>query len=234
MCYPYLENIIILYNLTFMKYRYLLTLLVGIFLFTPSYAQTTVQAIALFNNKAMLSVDGGKAKIIKKGDSYKGVRLLSSNTDQAVVEINGQKEVLTLNSTVALSEDLDTKIKPKASIQLRADKEGFFRSNGEINGRSLNFLVDTGANLVVLSSDQANRIGLEYRNGTPSYAVTASGTTPMYAIQIPKISFGGLELTNIEAGVIEGSFPVIPLLGMTFLSRLNMTRNGNIMKLTKR
>ena len=217
-----------------MEYRYWLILLVGISLFTPSYAQTTVQAIALFNNKAMLSVDGGKAKIIKKGDSYKGVRLLSSNTDQAVVEIDGKKEVLTLNSTVSLPEDLDTKIKPKASIQLLADKDGFFRSHGEINGHSLNFLIDTGANLVVLSSDQANRIGLEYRNGTLSYAVTASGTTPMYAIQIPEISLGTLELTNIKAGVIEGSFPVVPLLGMTFLSKLNMTRNGGIMKLTKR
>ena len=217
-----------------MKYRYWLILLVGISLFTPSYAQTTVQAIALFNNKAMLSVDGGKAKIIKKGDSYKGVRLLSSNTDQAVVEIDGKKEVLTLNSTVSLPEDLDTKIKPKSSIQLLADKDGFFRSHGEINGHSLNFLIDTGANLVVLSSDQANRIGLEYRNGTLSYAVTASGTTPMYAIQIPEISLGTLELTNIKAGVIEGSFPVVPLLGMTFLSKLNMTRNGGIMKLTKR
>lgn len=217
-----------------MKYRHLLISLLALFLLTPSHAQTTVKAIALFNNKAMLSVDGGKAKIIKEGNSYKGVRLLSSNTDQAVVQINGKKETLTLNSTVSLSNSLDTKIKPKTSIQLSADADGFFRSDGKINGRSLNFLVDTGANLVVLSSVQANKIGLEYKHGTPSRAVTASGTTPMYAIQVEEISFGGLELTNINAGVIEGSFPVIPLLGMTFLSRLNMTRNGNIMKLTKR
>jgi len=217
-----------------MKYRYFLILLLGICLLTPSHAETTVKVIALFNGKAMLSVDGGKAKIIRKGDSYKSVRLLSANTDEAVVEINGEKEILTLNSTLSLSNSLSTTIEPKTSIQLWADENGFFRSNGEINGHSLNFLVDTGANLVVLSSNHAKKIGLDYKNGTLSYAVTASGTTPMYAIQIAKINFGGLELTNIGAGVIEGSFPLIPLLGMTFLNRLDMTRNGNKMELKKR
>ena len=209
-------------------------MLLSIFLFTPAYAQTNVKTIALFNDKAMLSVNGKKAKIIKKGESYKGVRLLSSNTNQAVIEIDGEKETLTLNSTISLSESLSTTIKPKTSIELWADENGFFSSNGEINGRALNFLVDTGANLVVLSSEQANQIGLEYKNGTPSYAATASGTTPMYAIQIAEMSFGGIKLTNIDAGVIEGSFPIIPLLGMSFLSQLDMTRVGNKMEFKTR
>jgi len=217
-----------------MKYRYLLILLIFCVGITSPYAQVEIQTIALFNDKAMLSIDGERAKILKKGESYKGVKLLSSNTDEAVIEIDGEKEVLTLNSTVILSDSLGTKVEPKTTIQLWADDNGFFRSTGEINGRALEFLVDTGANLVVLSSDQAERIGLEYKNGTPSFAATASGTTPMYAIQIAEISFGGLELTNINAGVIEGAFPLTPLLGMTFLSRLDMTRSGNKMELSKR
>ncbi len=197
-------------------------------------ADTTIETIALFNDKAMLSVNGKKAKIIKVGETYEGVRLISSNTDLAEVEVDGKRESLALNSAVILSATLGTKVEPKDSIQIWADANGFFRAPGTINGAPLEFLVDTGANLVVLSGDQADRIGLDYKNGTRSYAVTASGTSPMYAIRLDQISFDGLELNNINAGIIDGAFPITPLLGMTFLSRLDMTRSGDMMELKKR
>ena len=103
-----------------------------------------------------------------------------------------------------------------------------------MNGRSITFLVDTGASLVVLSSEQASSIGLSYKEGTIGYASTASGNAPMYNIVLNSITVGGIELNNVEAGVIEGRFPERPLLGMTFLSKVNMTRNGSLMTLKKR
>ena len=196
--------------------------------------ETTIQTIALFDGKAMLSINGKKAKIIKQGETYLGVRLIQSNTDEALVEFDGKRETLLLNSAVTLTDSLGTKVPPKESTQIWADGDGFFRATGSINGAPLRFLVDTGANLVVLSGDEADRIGLEYKNGTRTYAATASGTSPMYAIRLNQISFDGIELNNINAGVIEGPFPMIPLLGMTFLSRLDMNRSGNIMELKKR
>lgn len=199
-----------------------------------SLAETTVETIALFNDKAMLSVNGKKAKIIQAGQTYEGVKLISSNTDEAEVEFDGKREVLGLNSAVILSGTLGTKVPPKESTQVWADGNGFFRASGEINGRSLEFLVDTGANLVVLSGNEANRIGLEYKTGIRTTAVTASGTEDMYAIRLNQISFNGIELNNINAGVIEGNFPIVPLLGMTFLSRLDITQSGNMMELKKR
>lgn len=217
----------------YMNIRYFLLLLLMLVVL-PSKAETTVQTIALFDGKAMLSVNGKKAKIIKEGQTYQGVRLISADTDRAEIELDGKREIISLNSTVILSDTLGTKVPPKKSTQLWADDQGFFRAEGEIDGAALEFLVDTGANLVVLSSDQADRIGLEYKNGTQTYAATASGTSPMYAIQLNQISFGGIELNNINAGIIEGAFPLVPLLGMTFLSRLDMTRSGNMMELKKR
>ena len=56
----------------------------------------------------------------------------------------------------------------------------------------------------------------------------------MYAIRLEQISFAGIELNNINAGVIEGAFPLVPLLGMTFLNHLDMNRSGNRMELKKR
>ena len=56
----------------------------------------------------------------------------------------------------------------------------------------------------------------------------------MYSLSIDSISVGGIELKDIQAGVIEGGFPEIPLLGMTFLSRLDMSRSGKTMVLKTR
>jgi aspartyl protease family protein len=203
--------------------------------FNAQAQQTSVHAVALFNGKAMLSIDGGRAKIIQVGQTLKGVKLLAADTSEATVEINGKRELLTLNSTVLLSGTLGASAPANSdSLQLWADERGFFRSGGAINGRQLEFLVDTGANLVVLSSVQANRIGLEYRNGIRGMASTASGTAPMYVIEAREVSLGGIQLDSIEAGVIEGNFPEIPLLGMSFLERVDMNRSGNMMVLKKR
>jgi len=195
----------------------------------------SVNAIALFNERAMLSIDGAKPKILRAGKSYLGIKLISSNTSQAIIEVDGKREVLTLNSSLVLNERLGTKASKSyaKSVQLFVNEVGFFQSEGKVNGKSVEFLVDTGANLVVLNSLEANRIGLDYKDGQKAEARTASGVAPMFLINVAKMSVGGIELDNIETGIIEGSFPPHPLLGMTFLSRLNMERNGDVMTLKK-
>ncbi len=195
----------------------------------------TVAAIALFNDRAMLSVDGKKAKIIRAGTTFHGVTVISSNTSEAVIEVDGVRKTLKLNGTAVLSESLGSKSASNvSSTVLYENGSGFFESDGQVNGRSVRFLVDTGANIVVFNSRDAERLGLDYLNGEKSFASTASGLAPMYAINIDSISVGGIVLDNIRAGVIEGGFPEIPLLGMTFLSRLNMNRSGQTMVLRKR
>lgn len=195
----------------------------------------TVAAIALFNDRAMLSVDGKKAKIIRAGSSYRGVKLISSNTSEAVIDVEGRRETLRLNGTTIVGANLGlSSEKPITSIVLYQNDIGFFESNGEVNGRSTRFLVDTGANLVVFNSRQAERLGIDYLSGQRGYATTASGQANMYLINIELVSVGGIVLNDIGAGVIEGGFPHIPLLGMTFLSRLNMNRSGQTMVLKTR
>ena len=180
-------------------------------------------------------MNGKQAKIISVGQSYEGVKLLEANTHHAVVELEGQRRTLTLNSTVLLSKSLGAQAAATAtSAQIFANENGFFMADGRINGETLEFLVDTGANLVVLSSRHADQVDLEYEDGIQGYATTASGNAPMYKIELDRISFKGIELRNVEAGVIVGNFPVIPLLGMSFLNKLEMNRSGNRMVLRKR
>jgi aspartyl protease family protein len=196
--------------------------------------QTDVKAIALFNGKAMLAINGNKAKILKEGETVYGVTLLSSSTESAQIKVGDSVESIVLNGSVLLDSSLAQKPLEKEFIQLWSDDSGFFFARGNINGRSARFLVDTGANLVVFSSQQANQLGIEYENGRKSFASTASGVAPMYAISIDQLSIDGLTLRNIDAGVIVGGFPQVPLLGMSFLGQLNMQRTGNQMVLRKR
>jgi len=221
----------------------LITIVVCFLLFTHNYsraekptAETSVQTIALFKDRAMVSINGKKAKIINRGQTYLGVKLIESNTDQAIVEVNGKREILTLNGTILLSSSLAAKPLNNANavVQLWADSNGFFQSRGMINGRSLKFLVDTGANLVVLNSQQADRIQLDYKNGRRAMATTASGQAQMYLVEIDNISFETIELNNILVGVIVGAYPTTPLLGMSFLKKVDMKRSGDLMELKKR
>jgi len=201
-----------------------------------SAAEVSVNAVALFNDRAMLSINNAKAKIIRAGSQFMGVKLISSTTQEAVIEVNGRRETLKLNSGVLLSQSLGTKASEsyKTTLEIFVDEQGFFQSSGKVNGRSIKFLIDTGANIVVLNSIDASRIGLEYLDGRQTLAATASGTAPMYTVTLDSISIGGIEQEDIEAGVIVGQFPQTPLLGMTFLRGVNMNRTGNTMRLTKR
>ncbi len=195
-----------------------------------------IHAVALFNDKAMLSINGGKAKIIKNGETLSGVTLISASTKEAVVEVNGQREILTLNSAITLAGSVSGQQQPSGDegVQLWADDLGFFRSTGSINGQQMEFLVDTGANLVVLSSSLANRLGIEYRNGQRGTATTASGLASMYIIEAREVRFDKIVLNSITTGVVEGDYPLVPLLGMSFLERVDMNRSGNMMVLKKR
>lgn len=218
--------------------RLIVKVFLGLFcasLWGAAYAKS-VTAVALFNDRAMITVDDSKAKIVRAGSSYKGVKLISSNTDEAIVEVNGERQTLILDGTVVLAQSLGGKPASSysSSITMYENEQGFFEHSGAVNGKGLKFLVDTGANIVVLSSYQADRIGLEYKNGVRSFAATASGTAPMYGVTLKEISLGGIVLNNVQAGIILGSFPQKPLLGMTFLSQVDMNRSGNKMVLKRR
>lgn len=214
---------------------------IPLFLFVTLFASvccadTSIQAIALFDDKAMLSINGKRAKIIKIGQTIQGVTLLEADTSAALIDVDGQQQELTLNSGLVLTRSLGASAvnSNQNSAVLWADEMGFFRGEGAVNGERLEFLVDTGASIVVLSSRHADRVGFEYRKGQRTFASTASGTAPMFSLEARSLIFEGIEVNNVEVGVIEGSYPQIPLLGMTFLEQLDMNRSGNKMELKKR
>jgi aspartyl protease family protein len=55
-----------------------------------------------------------------------------------------------------------------------------------------------------------------------------------YALTLEKVEVGAIVLYNVEAGVLDGPYPHEALLGMSFLGRLNMKRDGEQLELSQR
>lgn len=195
-----------------------------------SLASHKIKVMALFTDKAMLVIDGNQ-KLLKKGQKYQGVKLISSDSEAVVLEMHGQKQKFKLGSEITTS---FKKLDPGKELVVWKDMYDMFRIHGSINNFSVQFLIDTGASSIALNSNTAKRIGLNYKKGTPMQASTASGIAKGYRVTLDKVKIGHIQLYNIQAAVLEGSFPTEVLLGQTFLSRIHMTRDGDKMKLRKK
>jgi len=189
-----------------------------------------VALIGVIGDKAaVLAVDGGDPKTVKVGQKWKGIAVLSVEGDRATVEIEGKKRVLLHGQHHRSS----TAASDRQQVTLAADPRGHFVVDGAVNGISMRFLVDTGATAIALPASDAVRLGLDYRKGARGFAKTAAGVVPVYRVQLNSVKLGGIELTAVEAIVIEQGLD-IALLGMSFLNRVEMQREGQTMTLIRR
>jgi len=207
----------------------LITLLI---ISSHSYAIDKIVINGLFQDKAIVTIDG-KQRVLKKGNiSPEGVLLIEADSKKAVIEIDGKQEVYTLGNHIGNSFKKSTESK---KLILTPDSGGMFNVTGSINGFNVRFVVDTGATLVSMNGNIAKRLGIDYKLiGKESQSYTASGKSKVYIVNLKKVKVGDIELTNVKGAVHDGSFPVITLLGMSFLGKLDMKREGRIMELEKK
>lgn len=99
---------------------------------------------------------------------------------------------------------------------------GHFSARGEVNGAPVPFVVDTGANVVVLTQEDAGSAGIETGNLVYSVPViTANGRTTAARIRIDGIRIGDIEREGVDALVARPGALETSLLGMSFLSTLH-------------
>ena len=189
-----------------------------------------VAVIGLFTNKAVVQVDGGPARTLSVGQkTAEGVTLVSVENGAATLDIAGRRQTLKLGQHHATRAGGPS----GAAVTLNADARGHFVVDGQINGGSVRFIVDTGASLVSMSSADARRLGIDYAKGQLAQMATANGVAPAYRVRLATVRVGDVSLDNVDAVVMETqAMPV--LLGMSFLNRMNMRRDGEQMVLTKR
>jgi aspartyl protease family protein len=188
---------------------------------------------ALFNGKAVVTVDGGRPRTLNVGQvTPEGVKLVSATSEAAVIEYEGRRQTLSTGSGTRIGGGAPAASSGQAI--LKADERGHFYAQGFINGSIVRFLVDTGATTVAFSIGEARRLGIDYRSGTRSTGRTANGIVVSYGIKLDTVRIGDITLQNIDAHVLEGTGPSDVLLGMSFLNRTQMQRDGDTLVLVKR
>ena len=192
-------------------------------------AATDVTVIGLFPNMAVVTIDRGSPKTLKVGETTpQGVTLVSVTNGAAVLEIDGKRQTLEMGQHFETASMTGS----RTSVTLAQDGRGHFRTDAFVNGAHVRFLVDTGATLVSLPTSEAQRLGINYLQGTPGYSVLADGRRVVsYRVNLESVSIGEITLYNVE-GVVQGGGE--PLLGMSFLSRTEMRNDGQRLVLTKR
>jgi len=184
----------------------------------------------LFANKAVLMIDGNRHVLAVGEVSPEGVRLVSADSHGAILEVDGVEKQFELGNTNTVSTSFAERKTQKVTIYMNS--AGMYLTYGSINGQSVRFLVDTGASAVAMNAEQAKQLGIHYdKIGVPAGVSTASGFENAYRVRLESVSVGKIKLTNVEALVIEGNHPGPVLLGMTFLSRLNVEHDSNGMTL---
>ena len=115
-------------------------------------------------------------------------------------------------------------------MTLRPGRGGHYFLTAEIGGADVDFLVDTGASMIALSFEDAERIGLDPDNLEYNGRVqTANGTTQVAPVTLDTVRVGQLEVDRVEAIVTRASMGT-SLLGMSFLRRLDgyQVEDGNL------
>jgi aspartyl protease family protein len=194
-------------------------------------AAPDVRVVGLFKERAVVTIDG-RQRILSVGQSSpEGVRLISADSESAVLEIEGRQVRASLDGRVSASK----KTRPMGEVQIRRDQAGMYSTVGSINGLPVNFLVDTGATQIAMNAGHARRLGIDYRVvGEPSAVTTASRVERAWAVTLDTVKIGEIELRNIAAVILEGRQPETILLGMSFLGKLQISNEGQLMTLRQK
>ena len=183
-------------------------------------------------SKALLIIDG-QPHTLAVGQSAAGVTLQQFGDGQATVARDGSSSTLRLGGAPARLSGTGTVVPQGQEIVLQAGLGGHFTSAGAINGRPVQFMVDTGATVVALSQLEADRIGLDYRSAQRTMTQTANGAVPVHRLSLSRVRVGEVELNNVDAIVMPAQMPYV-LLGNSFLGRFQMRRDNDVLRLEKR
>jgi aspartyl protease family protein len=182
-------------------------------------------------DRALLVIDG-KPLTLAVGASVAGVRLLRWNGDEAELDHKGSGMRLRIGTPVQLAGGAPTEAASR-EIVIPASSGGHFLASGSINGKSAQFMVDTGATLVSVGRADAERLGLDLSAARQGITQTANGSTTVQIVVLPKLREGDVEVSNVGAAVMPTSMPYV-LLGNSFLSRFQMRRVNDVMRLELR
>ncbi len=198
------------------------TLLVCLAITFNAYAGTKICYRGLRSGKALLNVNGRLVQLTPGQSSKNGVKLMTANKDVITVKVNGKRYQYKKNVSRGkiLAEE----------VNLSPASNGNYKANGKINGKNVSFIVDTGASYISMNKNLAK--ALKIKPGNEEVQVhTASGTESSYMVMLDTVSVGDIKMHNIPAVISKHDYPLEPLLGMSFLKRVDMNQGNGQMVL---
>ncbi len=189
----------------------------------------SVSVVGLFKDKAIVSIDGGKTRTMSVGQTIQGVKLVAADSGGASFDVDGTRRTLNMGQSFAGGASQGD----RQSVSLTADVRGHFAASGSLNGYPMTFLVDTGATAIAINATEARRMGLDYKAGQATGVGTAAGVVPAWRVTFNTVKVGSITLNQVAGLVVESGLNV-PLLGMSFLNRMEMKRDGQTMTLIQR
>lgn len=204
-----------------------------LFSLSVSAEMPRVEVKGVAEGGAFLKING-KLSHVKVGARKGSITLLSSTykgSKKGVwLEWQGERIYQALNTTSGGSYQ-----KPSRKVaRIARGSGGHYYTPGRINGRPVDFLVDTGATNVAINMPTAKRIGINYRLGRQSWVNTANGRTPVFIVTLKSVNVAGIKLNNIEATVHLDASPGIVLLGNSYLQKLNMSQDQGVLILAEK
>ncbi|MEO5659988.1 MAG: retropepsin-like aspartic protease [Polaromonas sp.] len=186
----------------------------------------------MLGSKALLVVNGMSPKSLTAGETHQGVKVISTSGDQAVIEQSGKRRTLRVGEApVSINGGISASRGNR--IVLQESSGGHFMTTGQINGRAVQFMVDTGATTIAMSTLDADRAAIHYKNGQLVQMTTANGVVQGFRIKLNSVRVGDVEVFDVDAVVTPQPMPYM-LLGNSFLTRFQMKRDNNLMTLDKR
>lgn len=208
-----------------------LLLLAGLLLPFAALAQS-VALQGMMGNRALLIIDGAAPRSVAPGDTHQGVKVLSTSGDEAVVDIGGKRHTLRVGDAPASVGGSGGGGRGNR-IVLTAGSGGHFYSQGAINGRAAQFMVDTGATAVSMGLPDAKRMGIAWESGRKVQMGTANGVVPAWLVRLDSVRVGDVEVFGVDGIVSQQPMPHV-LLGNSFLNRFQMKRDNDQMVLERR
>lgn len=194
-------------------------------------AELRIVASALFDGRALLTIEG-TPRMLRVGEtSPEGVTLLAASAREAIIGLQGRREVL--------APGRDTgggfAVPARREVAIARGPQHGYAVSGTINGLQVRMLVDTGASVVALNAREAERLRLDYRSrGVPATVQTAGGVAAAWSVTLDRVEVSGIVARNVAAAVVEGDFPIDVLLGMSWLGRVTMHEADGVLYLREK
>ena len=199
----------------------------------PWAAAQSVALSGVAGNKALLVIDGAAPRFLSPGQTHMGVTLVQTDGQSATVTIGGQRQTLRVGDAPVSVGSRGGAAGSGQRIVLTADAQGHFMPMGQINGKTVQFMVDTGATGIGIGEPEARRINLKYDHGQRVQINTANGSVVGHVIRLDHVRIGDVVVYDVQAVISPQPMPFV-LLGNSFLTRFQMQRTNDQLTLEKR